>query len=106
MDTTLVAREFWKVGAAVEVMTCASLCGPEALLLDLAGLCLNIDKGRKGSLPPNPLKVGTNLSNASHMVIVLLGMFKGETGVNSHMLALTSLSMSGIALRWWLEKLY
>lgn len=105
VEATPVAREYWKVGAAMAVATCASLCGPEALLLDLAGLRLNIDKGRKGSPPNNPLKVGTDLSEAPHVLIVLLGLCKGETGVHHHMLALASLTMSGIALRWWLEKL-
>lgn len=104
-EASLVAREYWKVGAAVAIAVCASLRGPEALLLDLAGLRLNIDKGRNGLLPSNPLKVGIDLSEAPHVLIVLLGLFKGETGVHNHMLALASTTMSGIPLRWWLEKL-
>jgi hypothetical protein len=39
------------------------------------------------------------------MVVVLIGKFMGESGVHHHMLSLASTTMSGIALRWWLEKL-
>ncbi len=42
---------------------CASLRGPEVLLLDLAGLCPNIEKGKNGTLPQSPLKVGVDLSD-------------------------------------------
>ncbi len=45
------------------------------------------------------------LSEAPHMISVLLGNFKGKTGVQHHMLAMASTSSSGIALRWRLEDL-
>jgi hypothetical protein len=56
-------------------------------------------------MPKKPLKVGTNLTTAPHVMVVLLGNFKGETGVHHHMVSLASTTMSGIPLRWWLEKL-
>ena len=68
VETAHVAQEYWKVGAAVATAVCASLRGPEALLLNLAGLHLNIDKGCNGTLPPSPLRVGTNLSEAPHVL--------------------------------------
>ena len=100
-----VAREFWKEGAAVPLAVCASLWGPEILRLDLAGLREHIGKGREGSFPDKPLKTGVNPSSAPHVVAVLIGNFKGETGVHHHTIALASNTMSGITLRWWLEKL-
>jgi hypothetical protein len=56
-------------------------------------------------MPDKPLKVGVNLTNAPHVLVVLLGNFKGETGVHHHMVLLTSTTMSSIPLQWWLEKL-
>jgi hypothetical protein len=84
---------------------CISLRGPEVLLLDLAGLCQNIEKGKNITLPQSPLKVGVDLLEAPHVIPVLPGNLKGKTGVQHHMLALASMSTSGIALRWWLEEL-
>ncbi len=100
-----IAREYLKVGAAIALATCASLRGPKVLLLDLAGLRQNIDKGKNGSLPQFPLKVSINLTEAPRVIAVLLGNFKGKTGVQHHMIALASMTKSGIALRWWLEEL-
>jgi hypothetical protein len=76
-----IAREYLKVGVAIALATCASLRGPKVLLLDLAGLRWNIDKGKNGSLPQSPLKVGVDLTEAPHEIAVLLRNFKGETGV-------------------------
>jgi hypothetical protein len=59
----------------------------------------------EGILPPKQLRVGTDLINAPHALIVLIGQFKGETGFHHHMVSLADMSMSGIELRWWLEKL-
>jgi hypothetical protein len=84
---------------------CALLRGPEVFLLDLAGLCRNIDNGNNGVLPPLPLKAGVDLTEAPHVILALLDNFKGETGVHQHMIALASTTTSGITLRWWLEQL-
>ena len=100
-----LAREYCKLGAAIVVALCASLRGPEVFLLDLAGLWEHVDMGRLGSIPDNPLKVGVNLANAPHVVITLLGEFKGENGTHRHRVALASTTQSGIEVRWWLEQL-
>jgi hypothetical protein len=100
-----MAREYWKVGAAIALAMCASLRGPKVLILDLAGLKNHIQKGKEGALPDKPLWTGTNLTGMPHVGVVLIGKFKGESGVHHHMLSLASTTMSGITLRWWLEKL-
>jgi hypothetical protein len=100
-----IAREYLKVGATIAVAVCASLRGPEVFQLDLAGLRANIPRGRDGTMPHDLLKAGTDLSKAPYVLIVLIGQFKGETGMRQHMLALASSTRSGIALRWWIEEL-
>lgn len=102
---TGMAREYIKLGAAIVVALCASLRGPEVFLLDLAGLWEYMEVGRQGSIPVNPLKVGVNLATAPHVVITLLGDFKGESGTHRHRVALASTTKSGIEVRWWLEQL-
>jgi hypothetical protein len=104
-ETPLIAREYYKVGAAVATAVCASLRGPEVFQLDLAGMISHINMGKGGIMPDRPLKTGTDLSTAPHVMVVLLGNFKGETGVHHHMVSLASTTMSGIPVRWWLEKL-
>ncbi len=78
---------------------------PEVFQLDLAGMISHINMGKGGIMPDRPLKTGTDLSTAPHVMMVLLGNFKGETGVHHHMVSLASTTMSGIPVRWWLEKL-
>jgi hypothetical protein len=104
-EKPLVVREYLKVGAAMAVAVCASLQGPEVLQSDLAGLRAHISRDKNGVMPHKPLKTGTDLSNAPHVIIVLIGHFKGKTGVHQHILSLASVTVSGIALRWWLEEL-
>ncbi len=86
-------------------VVCVSLRGPEVFQLDLAGLQEHIGRGKEGILPPKSLKVGTDLTNAPHVPVVLIGHFKGGMGVHHHMVFLASVTMSGTNLRWWLEKL-
>ncbi len=81
VESPPIARECLKVGAAIALALCASLRGHEVLLLDLAGLCRNIEKGKNGTLPQSPLKVSVDLLEAPHMIAVLLRNFKGKTGV-------------------------
>ncbi len=100
-----VAREYVKVGVAMTLATCASLCGPEVFLLDLAGLWKYHNLGRGGILPNNPLKTGTDLSKAPYIIATLNGEFKGELGTKHHLIALSSLTSLGIELCWWIEKL-
>lgn len=101
----LLANQLWKAGAAVAVGLMGSLRGPEIWMLDLAGIRRHIEVGRNGVLPANPLRKGVDLFQAPHVVLCLLGVLKGETGAREHMLAVASTSLSGIDVRWWVEKL-
>jgi hypothetical protein len=100
-----VAREFFKVGAAIALAMCGSLQGNEVFMLDLNGLRKHINLGKGGTLPKDPMKAGTDLSQAPHIIIPLLSEFKGELGYKYHQMALASTTSSGIELRWWMEKL-
>ena len=105
MQETELAREYTKLGAAVVLALCASLRGPEVFLLDLASLWEYRAMGRDGVLPAEPLRPGQNLINAPHVLVTLIGEFKGELGTQKHRIALASTMMSGLKVRWWLEQL-
>jgi hypothetical protein len=81
-EEPLMAREYLEVEAAIAVAVCASLRGPEVLQLDLAGLRAHISQGKNGVMPRKPLKTWTDLSNTHHVIVVLIGHIKGETGVH------------------------
>jgi hypothetical protein len=100
-----VAREYYKFGVAAALAVCGSLQGPEVFLLDLAGLWKYIEMDKDGVMPHEPLKAGTNLSRAPHVIATLIGEFKRELGTRHHLLALASVTSSGIELRRWLENL-
>ena len=40
-----------------------------------------------------------------HVAICLLGNFKGEGGINYHIINVANESKSGLETRWWIEKL-
>lgn len=87
------------------ILTAGSLRGYGAFYTDdLADLRRHIHHGRNGFMPHRPLKE-TNLDNAPHVLLCLMGKFKGETGHRYHMVGLASETMSGIPVRWWIEKL-
>jgi len=100
-----IAFELLKVGAAIVVGLCGSLRGPEIFMLDLAGLRDIMHRGKEGVIPDDPLKVGTDLSDAPHIHLALMGQLKGEHGVRQHLVAIASKTKSGIDARWWIEKL-
>lgn len=104
-QSVALAREYTKLGAAIVLALCASLRGPEVFLLDLAGLREHIGLGKDGILPHKPLRAGVGLTAAPHVVVTLIGQFKGELGTRKHQIALASVTMSGIEVRWWLEQL-
>lgn len=81
---TGMAWEYIKLGAAIVVALCALLWGPEVFLLYLAGLWEFMEVGRQGSIPVNPLKIDVNLATAPHVVMTVLGKFKGESGTHQH----------------------
>ncbi len=99
------ATDLYKFGAAVVVAQRGSLRGPETLTLDLSGLRSHIAMGRGGTIPPDPLKIGQDLSSAPHMFLTLLRKFKGENGIRQHMICVASDTVSGIPTQWWIEKL-
>jgi hypothetical protein len=49
-----VAREFFKVGAAIALATCGSLRGNEVFMLDLNGLRKHIELEKKEHYPRTP----------------------------------------------------
>ena len=100
-----LSKELWKVGAAIATAQSGSLRGPEVFMLDLAGLREHIDLGRDGVMPDKPMDLGTDLFDAPHVHIALIGKFKGENGVREHLVPVASESKSGLQTRWWLEKL-
>ena len=98
-----VASELFKVGAAIATAVCALLRGPEVFMMELSALRKHIQLGRGGIVPTNPMKAGTDLSTAPHIIITLLGEFKGGLGYKYHLMSLASTTTSGIELRWWIE---
>jgi hypothetical protein len=103
------ANELWKVGAYVCVLTAASLRGHERFYLDLSRMHKHLHKGKFGVV-----LVGLNKSTIlteeicrklPHVTICLLGKFKGETGVDHHLITLANETSSGLRPRWWMEKL-
>ncbi len=65
----------------------------------------HINIGHGGTLPPDQVKAGINLSLATHVILPLLGEIKGKLGFKYHLMSLASTTSSGMELRWWLEKL-
>jgi hypothetical protein len=103
------ANELWKVGAYVCALTTALLRGHKGFYLDLAGMQKHQSKGSIGTIP-----VGLNKTTVPteevclklpHVTICLLGKFKGETGVDHHLITVANETSSGLCLRWWMEKL-
>jgi hypothetical protein len=108
-DSISVANKLWKIGAYVCILMAASLRGHEGFYLDLASIRKHIDKGRTGIIPAG-LDKHTVLSeetcrNLPHVTICLLGKFKGETGVDHHLITVANAKSSGLRPRWWLKKL-
>ena len=79
-----IASELFKVGAAIATTVCASLRGPEVFMMELSALRKHTQLGRGGIVPTNPMKAGTDLSTAPHIIITLLGEFKGELGYSTN----------------------
>ncbi|KAL7526261.1 hypothetical protein ACHAXR_001401, partial [Thalassiosira sp. AJA248-18] len=100
-----IANELWKCGAAIAVGLIGSLRGPEIWMLDLAGIWRHIHKRKHGIMPARPLAKGTDLFNAPHVYLALLGKFKGKTGAREHLVAVCNTYTSGVQARWWIEKL-
>ena len=108
---TTDANDLWKVGAYVCILTSAFLRGHEGFYVELAGLRSHLAAGKDGRIPTgfeatkNMLLSEEICRNLPHVTIALLGHFKGETGVDHHLIAVASESQSGLKTRWWVEKL-
>ena len=48
---------------------------------------------------------GEDCLSLLHITICLLGKFKGETGVDHHLITVASEMLSGLRPQWWMEKL-
>ena len=104
-QTTRIGNELYKVGTAIAVSQAGSLRGPETFMLNLAGIRKHIMLGKHGTMPDKPLDLGTDLFDAPHVYLALIGKFKGENGVREHLVPVASTSLSGLETRWWIEKL-
>jgi len=66
---------------------CGGLRGEEVPMADLAGFLKHLDAGGSSDLP--------------HIIIPLLGRFKGETGEKHHLVPLAAITQSGLEPRKW-----
>ena len=102
-------NDLWKMGANVCVLSAALLRRHKGFYLDLAGVCEHLHKRKVGAIPAR-IDKSTVLSeeeckNLPHVAICLLGKFKGETGVDHHLIKAANETLSGLRPRWWVEKL-
>ena len=72
------------------VSFCGGLRGEEVPLVDLFGLFKYLDQGTTGKI--------------EHVIIPLLGRFKGERGEKYHLLPLAAVTKSGIQPRKWVDR--
>ena len=99
----------WKVGAYLSFCTAALLRGYGGFYLDLSALIKHNDVGREGIIPFAVTLTSTltqlQCANLPHVVLPLLGKFKGVNGVDHHMLNIASVTQSGLEPHWWADKL-
>ena len=98
----------YRFGAYLCMCTSASLRGYEGFYLCLAGTSSHINVGKDGVVPPN-LNKGTILTEEMcmqlpHVALYLQGQFKGEGGINQHVINVANTSLSGLRTRYWIEK--
>lgn len=79
-------------GAAFVIMFCAALRGGEVFLVEASELCRKINEGKSHASCP-------------HVVLPLMGRFKGENGERNLMFLLATSTKSGIQIRRWIERL-
>ncbi len=103
------ANKLWKVGAYVCTLTAALLRRHESFYLDLAGVRKHLSRGKFGVVPEGINRSTVLMEEAClklpHVTVCLLGKFKGETGVDHHLITVANETSSGLCPRWWLEKL-
>jgi hypothetical protein len=79
------------LGACLVIGFCSALRGNEIFLVEGSSLCKYKDMGRDHSMP--------------HVVVPLMGRFKGETGERNVLRPLVNVTKSGIPVRKWIERL-
>ena len=82
-------EEIATCGAFIMVAFCGSLRGNETFLLDLAGL----------------RKYLQDLKDENHVIVPLLGRYKGEQHTRFHLMPLAATTDSGLRVREWLTRL-
>ena len=104
-----LSNYLYRVGAMVAILTGGSLRGNEGFFLCLLGLRRHLQKGKRGSIPVNysfQYLFSENEARAlPHVVLTLLGDFKGENSSDYHILNVANVTRSGLDIRWWVEKL-
>ena len=108
-EDVLEGNYLYKVGAFLTICTAASLRGYEGFYVELGALRRFIDTGRDGALPErltrHTVLTEEQCQRLPHVVLPMLGRFKGELGIDHHIVNVASETMSGLEPRWWLEKL-
>ena len=103
------ASTLFKFGSLICVLTAGSLRGHKGFFFDLAATRNHLDRGRNGVIPQGVLKrallTEKECANLPEVCVCLIGKFKGENGERYHSLVLANESMSGLEVRWWVEKL-
>jgi hypothetical protein len=79
------------IGAYSIIAFCGSFRGSEVFLTDLHGLSKHQEE--------------TQRQNRDHVIIPLLGCFKGEQNSRYHLAPLASVTSSGLQIQVWLERL-
>jgi len=87
-DRALIAS----IGAYAIIAFCGSLRGSEVFLMDLCGLRKYLWEPLSPEAPP-------------HVVIPLLGQFKGEQNTRYHLTPLAAETKSGLKVRTWVTRL-
>jgi hypothetical protein len=80
------------LGAFGVVAFCASLRGSEVFMIDLRGLIRHQQELSR-------------MNKHDHIVVPLLGRFKGETNSRYHLIPLSATTHSGLQVKLWIERL-
>ena len=84
-------RELLLTGTLLITGFVLALRGNECLMVDAGGLINHLDYGRKES------------THKEHIVVPLLGKFKGEDGSRLHLMVSVNTTRSGLEVRAWIE---
>jgi hypothetical protein len=82
-------RDIIMLGGILVIGFCDALRGNEIFLVEASYLCTHVEQGRKHAQP--------------HIVVPMMGRFKGETGERNILRVLVNRTASGIEVRKWVE---